>query len=211
MAHSRILFLKEFLAAFHTTGAIAPSGKALARRMVAPLDDLQGERRILEAGPGTGVFTSEIIARLKPGDDLIVCEINPKFADHLRHRLDTDPVWKAKVEQVRIECADVRDVLEPSHYDLIVSGLPLNNFEPSFVRELLTRYVGALKPLGVHTFFEYQGVRSLKRRIGTNGTRLRMKELQEIFDSLPDIAGVSHYSVFLNIPPAYAYELRPRK
>ena len=209
MIQQRLVFLKEFLNSFYTTGAIAPSGKSLARKMVAPLDELPGRRCILEAGPGTGVFTQEILTRLRPGDELLLCEINPRFVEHLRDRFDSDPLWKEKANQVCIECRDIRELLEPSNFDLIVSGLPLNNFSPDFVQALLIQYVQSLKPHGIHTFFEYQAIRTVRRFIASKETRVRMKDIQKAVDSLHKIAEVSRHSVVLNIPPAYTYEIKP--
>ena len=47
-------FFKEFRKTFHTTGAIAPSGRALARAVIKPLSRHQRPVRVLEVGSGTG-------------------------------------------------------------------------------------------------------------------------------------------------------------
>ena len=209
MNFPRLVFLKEFLNTFHTTGAIAPSGRWLARKMVEPLLGMSGPRRVLEAGPGTGVFSHYLIQELRPGDEFTLCEINPVFAEFLRNRLNENPTWREKQSQVRVVCTDIRDLFLPSHYDFIVSGLPLNNFSPDFVHELLLGFVESLKPQGVHTYFEYQAVRDFRRRWGSPETRNRLEGVQEAIDSLREKAWVSRKSVILNLPPAYAYEIRP--
>ncbi|WP_163567862.1 hypothetical protein [Fodinicola feengrottensis] len=50
------VFASEFVHNFHTTGAIAPSGKTLARALSRHLHTCpaDGPRRLLEVGPGTG-------------------------------------------------------------------------------------------------------------------------------------------------------------
>ncbi len=208
MSYSSWVFLREFRKAFQTTGAIAPSGQRLARAMVEPLTRMKGPRCILEAGPGTGVFSHQLISRLNPGDELILCEINPGFADFISERLHSDPIWKQKNHQVRVECADIRDFFSPSKYDLIVSGLPLNNFDPSFVGELLSGFVESLKPEGVHTYFEYQWVREFRKMCGSRETRARMKGVHDVCQSLETITRVSRKKIYLNLPPAYAYEVK---
>ncbi|MCA9445465.1 MAG: methyltransferase domain-containing protein [Candidatus Omnitrophica bacterium] len=209
MTNPNWVFLQEFIQSFHTTGAIAPSGRALARRMVAPLDRLSGPRRILEAGPGTGVFSSEVVSRLGPEDEFILCEINPKFAELLRSRLNSDPAWNEKADRIRIECGDVRDLFAAGSFDLVVSGLPLNNFTPSFVEELLGGFVESLSTRGVHTFFEYQAVRNLRRRLGSRKNRERMEAIHRLVQSLSEKARVDCERIFLNLPPAIVYEISP--
>ncbi len=59
------VFWREFRRNFHTTGAVLPSGRALARaltRYVAA--GAAGPRRILEVGPGTGAVTTVLVDRL---------------------------------------------------------------------------------------------------------------------------------------------------
>lgn len=209
MKSSRLFFLREFISSFHTTGAIAPSGKLLARRMTEPLESLPGPRRILEAGPGTGVFSSRILSMLRPEDEFILCEINPEFAAFLKRRLKDDPMWAGRSGQVRVECADVREFFAPGSFDFVISGLPLNNFSPDFVRELLDGFVGSLSPWGVYTFFEYQAIRTLKRRFAPRATARRMTAIQEAVDSLKLRGEVKRIPVYLNTPPAYAYVVKP--
>lgn len=88
------LFYKEFVRSFKTTGAVLPSGKALAKALAAPLAEISGPRVILEAGPGTGAVTAHLLKHLGEGDRLTLCEINPQFADFLGKRLKEDPEWQ---------------------------------------------------------------------------------------------------------------------
>jgi phospholipid N-methyltransferase len=61
------LFWREFRQNFHTTGAILPSGRALARALARFVRAERSRVRILEVGPGTGAVTREIVAAL-PAD-----------------------------------------------------------------------------------------------------------------------------------------------
>lgn len=209
---SSTLFCREFLRSFHTTGAILPSGKRLSNDLAAPADEYPAPRRILEAGPGTGAVTACLIEKLEPGDELTLCELNSAFSDHLEARLGDGGEWQHKRDQVSVVRADVREVLSPESFHMIVSGLPLNNFEPDFVRDLLSSYLDALRPGGTHTFFEYQTIRAIRMRLDPHWEeRNRLRELDLcVWDAL------SRYPhkkkrVFLNVPPAWAYVIRKPK
>ena len=73
------VFLREFLRTFQTTGAVMPSGSALAAALahyVRDGDEGSGGRRILEAGPGTGAVTHHIARAMRGGDRLVLVERN---------------------------------------------------------------------------------------------------------------------------------------
>ena len=99
------LFFREFRTNYHTTGAILPSGRSLARalaRFVA--EQPAGPRRILEVGPGTGAVTSRIVAALGPEDQLDLVELNDRFVERLRDRFR----WLCAAASARPNFADVR-------------------------------------------------------------------------------------------------------
>lgn len=202
------LFLREFARAFKTTGAILPSGRALAGELARPLLDLTGPRRILEAGPGTGPVSDLLIRGLGPEDELHLCEINPVFAQHLAERLDNDPVWRAKRGLVRLHQRDVRDLFEPERYHLVVSGLPLNNFQPELVDELLGGFLSSLVPSGYHTFFEYIAIRALKARFSRYSERSRFRAIEQVVQSRLTPWQWHRKAVWINIPPAWAYAVQ---
>ncbi|MCB1488838.1 MAG: phospholipid methyltransferase, partial [Bauldia sp.] len=56
----QLRFLKGLAARPRMTGAIAPSGAALARRMASHVDP-EGDLPVIELGPGTGVVTKALI------------------------------------------------------------------------------------------------------------------------------------------------------
>ncbi|MET9293674.1 translation initiation factor IF-2 [Streptomyces sp. NPDC003077] len=75
-----------------TTGAVAPSGRQLARALAEPLRARGGAAlTVLEAGPGTGSVTRALIPALGPGSHLDAVEPNPRFAARLRHLVQSDP------------------------------------------------------------------------------------------------------------------------
>src|SRR5262245_26076193 len=95
-------FLREFRRNFHTTGAILPSGRFLARALVSELAQPRRPARILEVGPGTGPVTREITRVLLPDDRLVAVEINPKFVRHLRKRLQSEDLFQAHSHQIEL-------------------------------------------------------------------------------------------------------------
>lgn len=75
----------RFIRTWGTTGAIAPSGRALARRMVADVDPAASEP-VLELGPGTGVVTRALIERGVAPARIIAVEFNLAFCRVLAER-----------------------------------------------------------------------------------------------------------------------------
>ena len=132
------LFFREFLRNFHTTGAILPSGRYLA----AALSRFVGEpspqpRRILEVGPGTGAVTRRILAAMRPGDRIDLVELNRTFVEQLQRRFAVEPAFRAVAGSARVLHCAVEDLPPSERYDLIVSGLPLNNFAVADVERIL--------------------------------------------------------------------------
>ena len=62
----------------------------------------RGPARILEVGPGTGPVTREILRVLLPDDRLVAVEINPKFVRHLRQRLQSEALFRARAHQIEL-------------------------------------------------------------------------------------------------------------
>ena len=56
----------------------------------------------------------------------------------------------------------VEDLPAAEKYDLMVSGLPLNNFAVEDVRRILAVMTGLLEPGGTLSFFEYIALRRFK-------------------------------------------------
>ena len=67
------------------TGAIAPSGPALARKMASHVDP-KGTLPVIELGPGTGVVTKALIERGVDPARIIAIEYSPDFCRLLAER-----------------------------------------------------------------------------------------------------------------------------
>ena len=80
---SKSNFINEFIKSRNQVGAIAPSSKYLAKKMLANID-FSTDLYIVELGPGTGVFTSRLLRRMSPNSKLLSLELNPYFASKIR-------------------------------------------------------------------------------------------------------------------------------
>ena len=205
------LFLSEFVRTFHTTGAVLPSSprlaRALSRYVAESPDGGDSPRHILEVGPGTGSVTQCIVRSLGAADRLDLVELNERFVAKLRHRFEQEPDFVQVAERVEIIHDRVENLIHSAAYDLIVSGLPLNNFSVAAVEEILAALRGLLKPGGTLSFFQYAGVRPL-RAIASRGTgRARLRGIgKAINDTLRDHE-VRRELVLSNIPPAWVHHV----
>jgi phosphatidylethanolamine/phosphatidyl-N-methylethanolamine N-methyltransferase len=78
-------FLKSWFDKPLITGAVYPSGKALAKMMARYVDPAE-PGPIIELGPGTGPVTEALIARGIAEERLVLIEFNPDFCRLLRKR-----------------------------------------------------------------------------------------------------------------------------
>ncbi|MBZ0229465.1 MAG: phospholipid methyltransferase, partial [Bauldia sp.] len=81
----QIRFLKSLAERPRMTGAIAPSGPALAKRMASHVDPNE-EELVIELGPGTGVVTKALIERGVKPSRIIAIEYSPDFCRLLAER-----------------------------------------------------------------------------------------------------------------------------
>ena len=204
-----LTFFREFRRTFKTTGAVAPSGRSLAKSMTRVLDDLPGPRTILEVGPGTGAVTGAIVRRLRPGDRLDLVEINVDFARTLESRFRSDPAWKAVAGQCGVHCCPLEEYAGlDGGYDAVVSGLPFNNFPTELVVGLLDAAIGHVRPGGTLSFFEYMCVRPVRRKIGRRPDRTRLTRIEAVLRRRFDRHRFDTDWVFANFPPAWVQHLR---
>ena len=65
-------------------------------------------------------------------------------------------------DRITLLHASVEELPEDEPYDLIISGLPLNNFAVESVEQILAKLRRLLAPGGTLSFFEYVAVRRVK-------------------------------------------------
>lgn len=203
------LFFREFLRNFHTTGAVLPSGRRLAAalsRFVAQRPN--GARAILEVGPGTGAVTGHIIAGMAAEDRLDLVELNDAFVEQLRDRFGQDPSFQPVADRARVLHCPVEDLPQTDRYDVIVSGLPLNNFSVADVERILGVLMKLLAPGGTLSFFEYIAVRKARALVSGPSERARLRGIGAAMRSVLDGREIRRDAILWNVPPAWVHHVR---
>jgi len=223
------VFWREFRRTFHTTGAVLPSGRALSRALTRYVRD-DGEageaaadfgelsrvaagnpnahRRILEVGPGTGAVTAHIIRDMRPRDRLTLVERNDQFVARLRERIANDEAFQPIAGRIELIHAGVEKLSEEQPYDLIISGLPLNNFPLTFVEQIAAKLRRLLATNGTLSFFEYVAVRKIKALVSRRDERERLTGIDRLLGDVLRSSEVSRELVLVNIPPAWVHHVR---
>jgi phospholipid N-methyltransferase len=203
------LFFKQFLTNYRTTGAILPSGRFLAAALSRFVGDGHpGHRRILEVGPGTGSVTRRIVQAMKPDDRLDLVELNESFVQCLRGRFQSDEVFRPLADRTRVLHCPVQQLPRQRTYDLIISGLPLNNFSVAEVEEILEALSGLLKPGGTLSFFEYMAIRRLRALVSGPAERTRLRGVGEALGTLLRGHEIRRDWIWPNVPPAWVHHVR---
>ena len=203
------LFLQEFRRNFHTTGAVLPSGRFLSAALARFVRETADRpRRVLEVGPGTGAVTRHIVAAMQPEDRLDLVELNESFVRQLESRFQSDPAFQPVADRARVlHCAiEQLDAGEP--YDLIVSGLPLNNFEAPVVEQILASLTERLRPGGTLSFFEYIAIRSARTLISGRSERARLRGISRAMDAVLRGNEVRRDWIWINVLPAWVHHVR---
>lgn len=204
------VFWRQFRQAYNSTGAVLPSGRGLAvalSHFVRKGETPTSGRRILEVGPGTGAVTLQIINDMRPDDRLVLVERNEHFVSHLAERLEKIPVAQAAADRISLVHAAVEDLPDDEPFDVIVSGLPLNNFEVALVEQILTKLHKLLATGGTLSFFEYVAVRRAKALVSSNADRERLRGIARVLGNFLE-AEVRRDIVMANVPPAWVHHVR---
>jgi phosphatidylethanolamine/phosphatidyl-N-methylethanolamine N-methyltransferase len=201
-------FYRQFRQQYYTTGSIMPSSRALARALTRPMRQMRTPRRILEVGPGTGAVTAEIVRQLRPGDQFDIVEINGDFVAILERRFREEADFRQRRAQCRIMHSPLQRVAGEHVFDLMISGLPLNNFSLDLVEDIYQSYTRLLKPTGTLSCFEYVWVRALKIPFVKGSERDRLTRLTQYLEAKFRRYQIGEEIVMLNIPPAIARHLR---
>ncbi|HEY2837604.1 MAG TPA: methyltransferase [Pirellulales bacterium] len=208
MLNDHRLFFRQFVENFHTTGSLAPSSRWLAQALARYVAGHKPGRKILEVGPGTGAVTRWIVPQLAASDSFDVVELNRSFVEHLRERFERDPFFTPARTQTRILHQAVEDLDPAGGYDAIVSGLPLNNFSGELVGQILSTLSRLLAPGGTLSFFEYVGVRPVKRTLAGRNERARLTTIGQHLYALLKPHEFHRECVLRNFPPAWVHHVR---
>lgn len=202
-------FFGEIRRRYDTTGAIAPSGAALAKALASFLKD-RGDQpvRVLEVGPGTGPATAKIVPLLKEGDQFDLVELNDNFVAMLNERFEKEEDWAKVKDLSTIYEVPLQDFQSDQPYDYIISGLPHTIFPADLVESIMERYYELLKPGGTLSYFEYMGIRPARGVVDVGANRARMKKINEIVRKNFKEYRVRRDNVFVNMPPAWVHHMK---
>lgn len=114
-----VQFFRNWLHSPKEVGAVAPSSRHLARLITREIDPAGG--LVVELGPGTGVFTHQLVENGLSPEKLLLIEKNPRFAEGLRRRFPAATLHELDVAHMR-RCPEQWQALQAQ---AIVSGLPL--------------------------------------------------------------------------------------
>lgn len=126
------------------TGAVAPSSPRLAEAMTAGIG-LERAQRVVELGPGTGVFTEAVFELLRSDADFTAFEINPRLAASLRRRFPGVVSASAETLTTHVD----------GPVDVVVSGLPWTAMSAERQSRILDAVTAALSTNGRFTTFAY--------------------------------------------------------
>jgi phospholipid N-methyltransferase len=175
-------FLKQFFNNKSEVGAVAPSSKRLGNKMYGDLD-FHDSKCIIEFGPGTGIFTLEILKRINKDTKLLVFETNYTFYNKLKSSIKDDRLILINDSAEKLNQYISANGIDK--VDFIISSLPLTVFSKELKNEILDESVKYLKDGGQFIQFQY--------------TLNAHKLLKDKFKS------VKLKFTALNIPPAFVY------
>ena len=180
-------FLKQALKRPIWTGAIAPSSKYLAN-YIADLADLEHKKVVVELGPGSGVFTKEIIRKNK--GLFFALEINEEFVNETKKNCPEAIVYHDSATEIKKYLKKHKK----SHCDCIISALPWTLFDHNLQKELLDSVYNSLEKDG-----EFFTIAYLSGLYLPHGLELR-KILNEKFREVK-----KSKIVWRNLPPTIVY------
>jgi phosphatidylethanolamine/phosphatidyl-N-methylethanolamine N-methyltransferase len=179
-----VRFIRSWLEKPLATGAVMPSGRALARTMASYVD-ANAPGPVVELGPGTGPVTEAMADHGVDPARLVLVEFNPEFCRLLRKRYPRATVVQGDAYNLRRTLANV--LREPAA--AVVSGLPLMTKPLRTRLRLLGDAFNLLKPSAPFVQFTYAVVPPIPK-------------------SLSGASVESSETIWLNLPPARVWVYR---
>jgi len=181
-----LTFLGQCAIRFRQTGAVVPSGGPLARAMVTAIGHLEPGQLVIELGPGTGVFTRELVQRY-PSNPLVVVEFNQVFAASLRCGMPGVQVVEGCASRLTGHLDDLGIPLV--RVGAVISGLPVLSLQRGLSAAIFNAIAEVLLPGRPYVQFTYS--RRAWRRFDLPGLRLEHSR-----------------AVWFNVPPAHVMTFR---
>lgn len=161
--------------------SVTPSGKALADLIVREIGPETG--RVIELGPGTGVFTRALLRRGVAEENIVLVEMGAEFAALLQQRFPKAQIVCTDAARIARFCA--------APAGAAISGLPLLSMRPEKVFAILA---GTFARLG-------EGAALYQFTYG-----LRCPVPRAVLDRL-GLSAVRVGGTLRNVPPAFVYRI----
>lgn len=175
------MFVLEYIKNPKSVGAVAPSSKFLADKMINTIN-FEKAKCIVEYGPGTGAFTEKILARAKDYTVVLLVEINREFYKSLRSMYS----HKKNVIIVNDSAENIDNILKEysiKNIDYVVSGLPFTSLPKNVSRCILEKTSKIISGNAEFITFQY--------------SLFKLDFFRNHFNK------VNYNKVIRNLPPAY--------
>jgi phosphatidylethanolamine/phosphatidyl-N-methylethanolamine N-methyltransferase len=169
-------FIRTWIEKPLSVGAVAPSGKALARVMANYVDP-RAAGPIVELGPGTGPVTEALVERGIDPARLTLVEYDPEFCRLLRQRFPAANVVQGDAYNLRQTLDGV--LREPAA--AFVSGLPLFNKPLKMRLDLLDQAFELMQADAPFVQFTYNAISPIPRSHG----RVRAEASGRVWRNIP--------------------------
>jgi phospholipid N-methyltransferase len=118
--------------------------------MVAKIDP-QPTDVIVELGPGTGVFTRELLSRGVDPANLILVEFNREFVKYLKNEFPALRIIQGAAQDM----PQLLKALGQGPVKKIISGIPLRSMKQADCRQIAKSVAAVLEPGGMFVQFSY--------------------------------------------------------
>ena len=181
--------LKEFVRDPSGIGTIIPSSRQLAKAMTSNIG-IDKAITVVEIGPGSGVFTVQILELISPETKYFLVELNSRMYKHLTEKFPNVKIYNESAENL----TDILKREEVNSVDVVVSGLPWASFPPELQHKLLDAIYNSLSVGGIFTTYAY-----IQGKILPGGLSIK-KLLKQHFNTVE-----SSGTIWKNLPPAFVY------
>ena len=181
---SKLFFLKQYFRNPFGVGAVAPSSQKLANFIVGLLAP-QTSDVVVELGPGTGVFTRELLSQGVAPANLILVEFNGEFVKFLKREFPQIRI----VEGAGQDLPQILKALGQGPVKKIISGIPLRSLKPLDRQKIAKAVAAMLEPGGVFVQFSY----------------FKASPFSDSVAAGVGLAGKCAGAAMNNVPPAYVW------
>ena len=190
-------FSLQAVSDFKQTAAIRPSSRFLVDAMLEPLPVSEAQY-VVELGPGTGVFTRQLLKRMSKDSKLLAFEINPKFTDYLSRNFSD-----SRLEILNSCAGSVGDELirrRWSRVDVVVTSLGFGLMSNEKIHEIFTGLMPFMDRNSMLSLFQY--VHQMKYLDG----RISRFDVSTLLSKY--FRHIDRRTVLRNLPPAFIFTCR---